>query len=303
MRRVLITGAGGFIGRHTLRELYRRGFEVHTVGQRKPTDMDIPVKWHQVNLLDSTATKELVKLVKATHLLHLSWYTKPGVYTNSLENYDWVQASFLLIKYFYEYGGRRVVVGGSCAEYDWNQGLLTETSRLSYANPYAACKNHLRGLVESYSERIDGNFAWGRIFFLYGPHEQQGRLVPSVITSLLKGHEAYCTHGNQIRDFLYVEDVGNALVSLLDSDVKGSVNISSCEPIRLKEIIYEIAEQLGAIDKVKLGAVSAPPSESQIVVGSISRLRSEVGWQPKYDLKQGLQKTINWWKSKIKEEV
>ena len=68
------------------------------------------------------------------------------------------------------------------------------------------------------------------IFFLYGPHEPPGRLIPSVIQALLKGEFARCSHGRQIRDFLYVEDVAEAFVALLDSDITGPVNIASGSP-------------------------------------------------------------------------
>jgi len=300
MKRVIVTGAGGFIGKHTIELLVARGYEVHAVCRNRVPESNIGVFWHQIDLQNVSEIMDLIKSVRATHLLHLSWYTKPGEYWTSIENYNWVQTSLQLFRSFYEYGGSRVVAAGSCMEYDWGKGgYFTEESPPSYSAPYAACKNHLRGLLESYSNQTGLSSAWGRIFFLYGPNEKQGRLVSSVINSLLLGQDALCSHGNQIRDFLYVEDVANAFACLLDSDVLGTVNISSGQPIRLKEIILEVARELDADRFVKLGAISVQSNESPIVVGNNTRLLNEVGWRPQYDLQEGLQKTIQWWKARL----
>lgn len=94
--------------------------------------------------------------------------------------------------------------------------------------------------------------AWGRIFHLFGPHEPPGRLVPAVVMALLKGEPARCTHGRQIRDFLHVEDVAAAFVALLTSDVRGTVNIGSGEPISLRHLVTRLAATVGAPQMVEL---------------------------------------------------
>jgi len=116
---------------------------------------------------------------------------------------------------------------------------------------------------------------------------------------LLKGEPARCSHGNQIRDFLYVEDVAYAFAALLDSNVTGPVNVASGCPVVLKDVIYDVGEKLSRRDLIHLGAVRAAVNEPPMLVGDVGRLTNEVGWSPKYDLNRGLGRTIAWWKDQL----
>ena len=118
----------------------------------------------------------------------------------------------------------------------------------------------------------------------------------------MKTEAARCSHGNQIRDFLHVQDVADGFVALLDSDVQGCVNIASGKAITIKEIVYEIANFIGKKDLIELGAIPTSSSEAPLVVANVNRLSNEVGWQSKYDLETGILETINWWKNQIDEE-
>jgi nucleoside-diphosphate-sugar epimerase len=215
----------------------------------------------------------------------------------SVENVRWVQASINLLQEFAKHGGQRVVMAGSCAEYDWRYGYCSEAiTPLAPATLYGACKHALQLVLLSFSKQKGLSAAWARIFFLFGPYEHPDRLVPYVIRSLLRGEQARCSHGRQIRDFLYVKDVANAFVTLLESEVSGPVNIASGHPVALRELIYRIAAKLNREDLVQLGVVPTPLDEPPLLVADIQRLRDEVGWAPKYDLNTGLQETIDWWR-------
>ena len=302
MKRVLITGATGFIGRHCLPDLLEAGYEVHAIFTNKSKDVRCNVEWHQANLLDSKQILPLLRTVQPTHLLHLAWSVNPGKFhTFNEENLLWVLASLELLRQFYNHGGKRVVMAGSCAEYDWAYGYCSEFVTPTMPNTfYGACKNHLGKLLESYSREIGLSYAWARIFFLYGPYEYPVRLVPAVLNALFKGEIARCSHGRQIRDYLHVQDVANALVALLNSAVMGPVNIASGRPVALLDIINFLAQQLGRDDLVELGAVPAREDEPPLLVANVMRLSHEVGWNPRYDLKCGLEQTINWWETQFK---
>jgi nucleoside-diphosphate-sugar epimerase len=299
MKSVLLTGASGFIGHHCLAPLLALGYEVHAVSS-KPQEQSLPgVTWYQADLLDLSQIAPLMARVKPTHLLHLAWHVVPGSF-GSPENLAWVQSSLELLRQFSEQGGKRVVVAGTCYEYDWNYGYCSEsvTPRLA-TTFYGSCKNALYDLVAAYSERIDLSMGWGRIFFLYGPREHPNRLVSSVIRSLLLGEPALCSHGEQIRDYLSVEDTAGATVALLNSNVQGPVNIASGLPIALKDIILTIGERLDKVELIRLGALPARANDAPLVVADVRRLTTEVGWQPSHDLTKGLGQTINWWKQQV----
>jgi nucleoside-diphosphate-sugar epimerase len=107
---------------------------------------------------------------------------------------------------------------------------------------------------------------------------------------------ALCSHGEQIRDFLYVKDVAGAFVALLESEVTGPVNIGSGQPVTLKNLVHGVAEILDRRDLVRLAVLPSPADEPPLLVADTVRLRDEVGWRPEYGLRSGLEETVEWWK-------
>lgn len=302
MKTVLLTGATGFIGQSAIRPLLAENYIVHAVSS-KPVNVE-PTNnlfWHQTNLLDARQTTDLIKGVRPTHLLHFAWYVEHRKFWNAVENLDWLQSSLHLARQFVEGGGKRLVASGSCAEYDWtNGGTFSEKStELRPKHLYGAAKHALNLTLNRYAEVSNLSYVWGRIFFPFGARESANRLIPSVINALLKNEIAETSHGNQIRDFLYTEDVADAFVSLLDSEVNGDVNIASGIPVTLKEVILKTAEITGNSDLVKFGAIAAAPNEPPQIVADVTRLQKEVGWKPKWSLDAGLAKTVEWWRENI----
>ncbi|OGS45226.1 MAG: epimerase [Elusimicrobia bacterium RIFOXYD2_FULL_34_15] len=302
MKKILVTGANGFLGRHVIPLLLKHNYHVYavdnniTMGSEKKENLS----WHECNLFDPEDKKSLFSKIKPTHLLHLAWYTVPKKYWTAPENVLWVKASIELFFNFLENGGRRAVFAGTCAEYNWDYELLSEDKTpLLPKTLYGKCKNSLNTMLGALAEQKDISYAWGRIFFLYGSGENKERLIPEVINSLLKGKEVNCSHGRQVRDFLHVEDVADAFVTLVESNLRGSVNIASGQPATLKQIIYKIAEKLDRKDLIRLNAVPSSKSEPLRLIADNKRLKNELKWKPKYNLDSGLEKTIKWWKKEI----
>ena len=296
MSTVLVTGADGFIGRHALPLLLERGFEVHATSLRPDAPSGDGVSWHAADLLLPEDVQRLFERVRPSHLLHFAWYAVPGRFWTSAENHRWVRATLDVLERFAANGGRRVVAAGSCAEYDWSAGVCAEGSTpLRPSTTYGLCKRVTGELLGSFAGTHGLSAAWGRVFHLHGPGEQPPRLVPSVIEALLRGEPALCSHGEQIRDFLHVEEVADAFVALLASDVTGAVNIASGVPVRIREVVAHLAASLGADDLVRLGALPAAESDPPVLLADVRRLRDEVGWRPRYSPTEGLDRTIQWW--------
>ncbi len=304
MKKVLLTGASGFIGRHCLPALAARGYEIHAVSAKEHAAIRTPdgVRWHQADLLDTAQVSVLLAQIEPTHLLHSAWYATPGKYWTAPENFRWVEASLRLLQTFAACGGQRVVATGSCAEYDWRYGYCSEKVTPLYpTTTYGTCKHALQLMLGALCKQMGLSAAWGRLFFLYGQHEYAERLVASVIRSILQGQPARCAHGQQIRDFLYVQDAADALVALLDSEATGAFNIASGLPVTLQQVVEEIGAQLKRPELIQLGALPAPENEPRLLLADVARLRDEVGWMPQYDLARGLAETIGWWKLKLQK--
>jgi nucleoside-diphosphate-sugar epimerase len=292
--RVLVTGGSGFIGRHCLPLLVDLGYEIHAVKSRSVA-AEHGVTWHATDLLAPAATRELVARVRPTHVLHLAWFATPGAYATSLVNLQWAAAGPTLMAALIEYGVRRVVAIGTCAEYDWTSGPCDEQSTpLMPTTLYASCKHAWRVAYEAMARSSGVPAAWARIFLLYGPGEHPKRLVPSVIQPLLRGEVAELSAATQVRDFLYVKDVASALVALLDSPVVGSVNIGSGHGSTVRDLALTIATQIGRPDLVRFGE---PTQEPPQLIAATTRLFDEVGWRPQYDLTTGMSETIAWWRT------
>jgi len=296
MKKVLLTGASGFIGSHCLSFLKKKGYEVFALYRTRYLEEPKGIQWVQADLLNSGQVKHTVQTIRPTHLLHLAWDVTPGKCLTSSENLDWIKAGLTLMEAFSNSSGRRLVMAGTCYEYDLTNGFVSEEiTPLKPHTLYGGAKLSLNIALESFAKQMGLSAAWGRIFFLYGPNECSQRFVPSVIKGLLKKQTVPCTHCNQIRDYMYVEDVAEAMVELLDSSIEGSINIASGKGISLRTIIENIEDQLQVKGLVQYGALKANASEPSQLIGSKKRLNDELKWQPRWNLREGVAKTIEWW--------
>lgn len=297
MKTVIVTGASGFIGRHCIPLLIQQGYEVHALTSRENPMRDQVVSWHTIDLLKPDQVRTAIESICPTHLLHFAWYTTPGKYWSARENLPWLQASLNLVQEFSSAGGERIVGAGTCAEYDWRFGYCSEhITPISPQSLYGITKHSFHEISQEVLKTTRTSIAWGRIFFLYGPYENPSRLVPSIINALLHAKSAPCTTGNQIRDYLFVEDVADAFVRLLGSKVNGPINIASGKPVSVREIIGLIGTKTGHEELIGYGQLPISPSEAPFIVADNRRLVNEVGWRQHYDMDKGLDKTISWWK-------
>jgi nucleoside-diphosphate-sugar epimerase len=299
--RFLLTGATGFIGWNAIAPLAAAGLEVHAVTSREPpAGAPSAVTWHTADLLAPGAGEALVGEVAPSRLLHLAWYAEPGKYWRSPENVRWVEASLSLLRSFADAGGERAVLAGTCAEYDWSHGFLSEgVSPLAPATLYGRSKHALREVGEAFAAESGLSLAWGRVFFLYGPREDPRRLVSSLARALLRGEEAPTTEGSQVRDFMHVQDVAGAFCALLASGVEGAVNIGSGVPVSVRQVTDAVASATGRPELVRAGALPQREGEPPLIVADARRLREEVGFAPGYDLPGGVEQTVEWWRGHL----
>ncbi len=309
--RVLVTGAGGFIGRWSLPRLRASGFDVHAVSTRAGAFAGAPefrgVTVHEADLLSPDGGAGLIRALRPSHLLHFAWIATPGAYADSPLNDRWLGASRALLHEFLGCGGTRVVVAGTCAEYAPTGAGPCIEDRTPLADtagrvpsPYARCKLELQRELAHATRAAGASSAWGRVFLQFGPHESPERLVPSVIRRLLNDEDAPCSHGRQVRGFLHVADVGDAFAALLASRVEGAVNVGSDRSITIAGLIDAIAARLGRPGRILRGAKPAPATAPPVLVADMTRLRRAVGWTPSFGLDAAIDATIDWWRARLR---
>jgi len=274
--RIVLTGATGFLGQHVLDVLLNRGHEVLVAGRRAPKPRR-NLTFVECDLLN-TRDYDWLHDFGPTHLQHLAWYAEHGKFWESPLNLAWSDATIRLVDAFCDSGGRRAVIAGSCAEYDWSFGYCLE--QRTPTNPrtlYGISKDNTRRVVEQQCARRNVEMAWGRIFIPVGMGEDSRRLVPAVMDGLLGRIPAFEINLGQWRDFLPVEDVADAFAFLSDAEIRGPVNIASGRPIEIREIVVRIAEFLDKEPEVLLckGIHDVPPP--RLLVGDNTALLN-AGW-------------------------
>jgi nucleoside-diphosphate-sugar epimerase len=272
-----------------LAALAERGVDVHAVARTRPAESPGGVEWHECDLLETGAGRALVDRVRPDELLHLAWTTERGTFWESPENDRWLAASRDLVERFAAAGGRRAVIAGTCAEYRWGAAdRLREDSPLAPHSRYAAAKDAVRREVE----QVPGlAVAWARLFFLYGPGQDDHRLVPSVIDALARGERPQLTQGSHRRDYLYVDDAATALTQLLSAELTGPVNVASGRASAIRDLVLAIARALDRSELIEFGALEAP-DEPELVEADIQRLRHAIGFAPR-SLESGVAETVS----------
>lgn len=298
VKRVLVTGATGFLGRHTLPFMTELGYDVHIVSRH--SNLNQPkVTAHCCDILDPMKSTQLLDKVRPSHLLHLAWCTEPKTFWNTSDNLRWSSASTHLFSSFVKFGGHRIVGCGSCAEYEWVDGRVCHerSTPTRPASNYGRAKLSTGNWLDTFATANGISAAWPRIFYLFGPWGHEQRMPGCIIDALLDNRPAKCSSGTQARDYIYITDAAIALATLLDSPVEGPVNIATGQPVQILKIAEQTAELLNRRHLLHVGALpDSPVNNPNWLAADVTRLREEVGIIPRVNQNEGLQHTINWWK-------
>ena len=255
---VLLTGATGFVGRQILETLTEQFAKMRlVVREGKHSQLELSDKiesiWASSDIFLETPDWWKKACEGIDTVIHAAWYAEPGKYLQSPKNIDCLSGTLKLSQACVQAGVRRFVGIGTCFEYDLTQGYLSIDTPLKPTTPYAAAKAATFITLSQYLAVSGVEFVWCRLFYLYGKGENERRLVPYLRKRLSQGKIAELTSGNQVRDFLDVQVAGRLIAEIAQGKKQGPVNVCSGQPITIRQLAEQIADEYGRRDLLCFG--------------------------------------------------
>lgn len=290
-RTALVTGASGFIGSRLCQRLAAVGAVVHGVS-RVQRDDDPVVRWWRAELDDETACRLLVESVQPDIIFDLASlvtgrreieYVVPTLRGNLLSTVNLLTSAT-------DTGVARVVLTGSLEE--------PAGDASTPASPYAAAK----GASNMYANMFHALYATpvvsARLFMVYGPGQRDvTKLIPYVTLSALRGETPHLMSGTREVDWIYVDDVVEAYLTLAAGDglLGQSLDIGSGELTSVRRVVELLIDTIGSGATPSFGSVEDRPME-RIRVADVDRTTSLSGWRPTTPLADGLRRTVDWYR-------
>lgn len=288
--RIFLTGGTGFIGSYLVEKLLQEKHNL-LILSRKPKSSPLYILG---DLSNFDKWSQQVKRFQPEAAIHLAWENLPNYNAEtSIRNLNY---GINLYRFLPTTGCKLILTAGTGWEYGAQTGKLTENDSLEPLNTFVAAKIALYFLGRAIAAENDTKFVWVRIFYAYGAGQRKTSLIPRLINSAATGEAVQITNLSASHDFVYIEDVAEAILAILKKARNSSVyNIGSGKLTSIKKIIEIVGEKLG-LPKVKQLTSSKAIGYIGGAWADILKIRKEVGWQPKTEISEGIEKTIRYYK-------
>jgi dTDP-6-deoxy-L-talose 4-dehydrogenase (NAD+) len=259
MKKILVTGATGFIGTYVIEELLRLKYDVIATSSSLAKAKLMP--WYdRVTYIafDFGSYNEGTDYFDCFHkpaaLIHLAWEGLPN-YTSDFHVTKNLPAQLGFLSNLLRNGLKDITVTGTCFEYGMQEGKLEESMPVLPANPYAVAKDELRKKLELLCMRAGASLKWIRLFYMYGPGQNARSLIAQLDNALDNNEETFnMSGGEQERDFLPVTKVAEYLVRIATQDnVTGIINCCSGQPVKVKDFVLEYLAKKNKTIQLNLG--------------------------------------------------
>jgi len=299
---ILITGSSGFVGSNLARHLVKLGARQVNVILRKSSDTErlkdiLPdLKIHYADLGDFRSLLKAAEKIVPYHIFHAATYgSYPYQSDDELLISTNVTGTLNLLKAVSGIKYRSFINIGSSSEYGIMNRSMRESDALCPVNTYGVSKAAASMLAQSFAAKFNKNITTVRIFSAYGPYEEKGRLIPSVINAFLFKNEFSVSSPDAVRDFIYIEDIADLILKIALSDKYAPVvNLGTGRQYRVNDVISIVSELTGRHIRVKQVKPHYQRSEPEVWRADMTLARTIFGWKAGIPLKEGLSRTIEW---------
>ncbi len=273
MQNFLITGATGFVGTQILKHLDQKNVKIKVIA--RPNSDNLFSKYKNITEVISTEDFFLETndwYEKACEgidiIIHCAWYATPGKYLHSSLNETCYMGTMNFAQSASDAGIKKFIGIGSCFEYE-----LMTNKKIDIDQPLNPLTKYARAKVETFNsltllfKKEKVNFIWARLFYLYGEGEDRRRLIPVLREKLTAGKKVALTKGNEIRDYMDVEEAGRVITELALSDRLGPFNVCSGQGVSIKELAKNIAKDYDADYLLDFGSYQGSEKEPPYIVG------------------------------------
>lgn len=288
--KIFVTGSSGFIGSQLLPLLIRGGHEVlclvRSVGMQGAS---IAL---QGDLYEPASYRAELARFRPDCAVHLAWGGLPDYSLGNCRRN--LLAGINLIEELGQAGCKKIFAAGTCWEYGNHTGAVKESEQGLEPGVFAAFKTALLAVGQSCCRADESRFIWGRPFFVYGPGQRVGSLIPSCYRSLSAGLAPKINNPLAVNDFVHVADVAEAIRILIEADeALGVYNIGTGSPAATWEVVNAVALNLGLPQVYP----DMPPAETTGLWADSGRMKA-LRWKPAMTLEAGIAQTIETWKKR-----
>jgi UDP-glucose 4-epimerase len=300
--RLFVTGASGFIGAETVRLALEAGYEIVAPvlpgdGAPRLRSFEARLVRVELDLRDRERLQATMLMHRPDVVLHLAWSgVENAARFDGRQITDNIETSCALVEAAAAAAVKAFVAMGSQGEYgagsDMREDTLPQPTTL-----YGAAKVATLYLTRQLAAQAGMRHAWLRLFSTYGPGDNSGWLIPTLIQEMLAGRRPKTTLGTQYWDWLHVEDVARALLAVATSPTaEGVFNLGSGHATRVRDVVEAIRDLAAPGMELVFGELPFRPDQVMHMQADISRLREATGWAPRIAFAEGLQRTIEWYR-------
>lgn len=302
MRKILITGAAGFIGSNLINTLLKQECEIAVIN-RSFKEHNNPIKQYIGDITDYEFVLETVKDFQPTNIFHLAAYKERSARVEDIRTSLSINLTGTLNLYEALLNINcvsSVVTLGTTDEYGDSTSPYTENLKEKPSTAYGFSKLCVSKLSEFFFKNFDLPVTVFRPTIAYGPHQGMDMFIPSLINTLVKDNFYQMTKGEQIRDFIYISDLVDAMIFIDDKEkFKGEIfNIGSGESIKIRTVAELIAKELDKNHLLKIGAIEYREREIMHYKTSIEKATKIMNWSPKISFEKGIKLTIEYYNNK-----